>query len=327
MTSYKIRELPEGGVIVETSSKRIALDPQRYVKADVIFISHAHSDHLPQYVGDTLVLATQETLRLAEARGLRVRRHAAESSDLRLVGTGHILGSAGVLIEEALYYTGDLAGRARGFMPAATRVKCEVLVIESTYGKPGYVFPPVEKLVNDVRATIATVFSIGRPVAIIGYPLGKSQVMAYLLRDWKPVISFRSVERYSSVYREFGVEIPEPDRVLSRSEELLELKHRPAVILAPSTMKRRVSLVMKKLGGLSLWFSGWALHDQDPGTIGVPISDHADHDELVGFALSTGAREVYTTHGFSAELANSLRRRGVRASPLEPSQPSLHDFT
>lgn len=313
-------------MIVETNAMRIALDPRHHVKADLVFISHAHSDHLPSYVGEAPVLATRETIELAKLRGLRIKRHIDEIKDLKLIDTGHILGSSGLLIEETIYYTGDIAGRRRGFMPEASRINCETLVIESTYGKPQYVFPPTEDLVREVKKSIATMFALGRPVAVVGYPLGKSQVLAYLLREWRPLVCFKSIEDYNRVYRSFGVEIPIPDRVLSRSGELLELGSRPAVILAPSSIKKRVSMIMSRLGGLTMWFSGWALYDSSPDILGVPISDHADHEELVRFAVATRAKSVYTTHGFSEDLANSLKALGVNARPLESAQQSIQDY-
>jgi hypothetical protein len=58
------------GIIVEYGQSRIALDPVKKFKADYVFLSHAHSDHLPPSVGDATVIASDETVKLAQERGL-----------------------------------------------------------------------------------------------------------------------------------------------------------------------------------------------------------------------------------------------------------------
>jgi len=53
-----------------------------------------------------------------------------EYDGFRLLDTGHILGSKGLLIGDSLYYTGDISARERAFMKSARIPKVHTLIIE-----------------------------------------------------------------------------------------------------------------------------------------------------------------------------------------------------
>ena len=44
-----------------------------------------------------------------------------------------------------------------------------------------------------------------------------------------------------------------------------------------------------------------------------PLSDHADYDELLRYVLLTGAKIIYTVHGFADAFAGDLRNLGFEA--------------
>jgi hypothetical protein len=52
----------------------------------------------------------------------------------------------------------------------------------------------------------------------------------------------------------------------------------------------------------------------------IPLSDHADYDELFECVDRVGAREVYCTHG-PASFVDCLKDAGIRAFPLAPPLP------
>jgi len=47
-----------------------------------------------------------------------------------------------------------------------------------------------------------------------------------------------------------------------------------------------------------------------------PLSDHADHGELIEHVEETGAKKVYAVHGFTEEFAGDLRYLGIDALAL-----------
>ncbi|MEM0496543.1 MAG: MBL fold metallo-hydrolase, partial [Candidatus Nitrosocaldus sp.] len=61
----------DSGIMVEYNGKRIALDPKNATDADLVFVSHAHTDHMHRSSDIGKVLASKETLRIAEARGFK----------------------------------------------------------------------------------------------------------------------------------------------------------------------------------------------------------------------------------------------------------------
>jgi putative mRNA 3-end processing factor len=123
-SASKIRLTPRG-IIVEESGVKVALDPRGPVNADYIFISHAHSDHVPSSVQSSRVITSKETARLVREKGLKLTDFVEETPLLKLVDMGHILGSRGIMIDGTIFYTGDMAGRPRGFLPKGRQVSCQ----------------------------------------------------------------------------------------------------------------------------------------------------------------------------------------------------------
>jgi hypothetical protein len=66
--------------------------------------------------------------------------------------------------------------------------------------------------------------------------------------------------------------------------------------------------------------TGWAAYGsikyQWGVDYGVPLSDHADFDELVETAERVGASEIYCVHG-PRVFVDHLRARGFDARPVE----------
>lgn len=129
------------GISVDNKGKKLYLDPQRQPDSDLIFISHAHTDHLYKCVKESgnKIITSKITQKIAMHRGYKYGETFEEHS-FELLNSGHILGSNGLLIEDQMYYTGDISIRKRAFMDAAVVPKAKILIIESTFGHPDYFF-------------------------------------------------------------------------------------------------------------------------------------------------------------------------------------------
>jgi hypothetical protein len=72
---------------------------------------------------------------------------------------------------------------------------------------------------------------------------------------------------------------------------------------------------------LSIAVTGWAADPAAKYRLGVdqalPLSDHADYDDLIETVRRVEPREVYCTHG-PAEFADHLCDLGFNAYPLHP---------
>src|SRR5207247_4218327 len=125
---------------------------------DLAFVSPAHSDHARRH---RLALLTGETLALlTDSRRPHATRVLELGEEISLGGAtvtlhdaGHMLGSAQLLFEHCgcrLLYTGDLKlrhGRARPDTPIP---RAEVIVVESTYGRPHFRFPEPDAVTEAV---------------------------------------------------------------------------------------------------------------------------------------------------------------------------------
>ncbi|MDA4135170.1 MAG: exonuclease [Thaumarchaeota archaeon] len=321
------------GIFVELEGKSYSLDPSGPVKADYTFVSHAHLDHVQKGSDrNSRVLASRETCLLAGARGFQIGQPNpdADSDGVALLDSGHILGARAICIDDELLYTGDAAGRDRAFMGRCKTRKARVMITESTFGTTNYVFPPIPEVVKEVNQTIATMFDKGRPVVLMGYALGKSQVLSNLFSSWSPLYVHEEVSRMSDVYRDCGIALKKGERV---PEDLGNLERGPWVMFTPvlSTRNALIQRLKKDYGAAIVAFSGWAA---DPGyrySLGAdyafPLSDHCDYRELLALVKEVSPELVYTTHGFTEEFAHDLRMEGFDAKPLtDVQQAVLSDY-
>lgn len=312
--------LGQSGITVQQNGTKIALDPSSPVECDFTFVSHAHVDHLHRRGRKkikTQVLASKETAQIARARGYEIVDAAQEHDGFQLVDTGHILGSRGLLIGDDVYYTGDISVRERAFLKAARMPHAGTLIIESTFGRPEYVFPALSEITHRTNKIISEMYDLGKPVILMGYTLGKAQLLTKLFGHWDPIIH-DSVARINSVYSELGVEMPDVKH--SHSEKLS--KSHPWVMVAPLMSDRSafVKDMKDRYGAVTIGFSGWAIGHRYRYMMGLdyvmPLSDHCDYSELVAAVKQCAPNKVYTFHGFAKEFAESLCNMGFDAEPV-----------
>ena len=319
----------ECGLTVYNNGIKILLDPRRESKADVMFFSHAHSDHLitarkKKIAYAREVLASRETICLAQARGvdLTLANYKECSDGYDLIDTCHVLGSRGLLIGDQIYYTADISTRQRGFMSSARIPRADKLIVESTFGLPRYVFPPVDDIVHMTNKIIGEMFDRGVSVILMGYPLGKAQMLTKLFQHWAPLFIHDSVAKINNIYRDFGVGLKECNVISNAKQEQLLEKSMPWVMIMPLGAARSgyVKTIKERYRAVTIGFSGWAIDSGYKFMMGLdyalPLSDHCDYEELVRLVLLSGAREVYTFHGFAEEFARSLRGMGLYAKAL-----------
>lgn len=305
------------------SGPGLALDPPR--RAPFAFVSHAHSDHLGRHLGG---FATPATVALAAARLGRCRlgslrfeeRIEKDGYQIWLAPAGHVLGAAQVVVEgpdsSRLVYTGDFSVRPRPTVATATPIPADVLIMECTFGLPRYVFPPDAQIRDQLRVFVERAHADRVPPVILGYALGKAQEAMALLF----ALGFRarvhpSVAALAAVYGQHGVELG-PYGVYRGFLEPGE------VLIAPPSVSRGDLPSRAR----TLYLSGWAMDRSAKYRLGVdevlPLSDHADFDELVSFVEQVQPRRIFTTHG-PAAFADHLRRQGYDARHLGDHQPAL----
>jgi Cft2 family RNA processing exonuclease len=288
------------------------------------FVSHAHSDHMARH---EYALCTPATAELYQFRfGPRMTRHLpyrqpTEWGGLRLTTypAGHCLGSAMLLAEDgeqSLLYTGDFKLGESATAERAELPRADVLVIESTYGHPFYRLPPRVRALEALFTLVRRAIDSGATAVIEAYALGKSQEITRLLSDEGiPVLQHRKVFEISRVYQACGVDLGNFELYAGRAAA-------GRALIVPPRVHRRGGLA--RLGrSVTFAVTGWAMNERTKYRLGVdhaiPISDHADYDELLEAVARVSPRVVYCTHG-PAGFADCLREAGFNAFPLAPSR-------
>jgi len=325
---------PENGITVHFNDKRIHLDPVRASEGDYAFVSHAHLDHM-KGIGNTKakLLASEETVFLAGKRGFHLEIMNSIPENFELINSGHILGSSGLLIGKKLFYTGDFTTRSRAFMKGCNPVDCDVLIIESTFGKMQYVFPPIEEVKKNVNQLIANLFSKGIPIILMGYSLGKAQILSHLFSSWDPIYVQEPIYDMNKAYIERGICLREDLIPLSVAQKKDLLRKKPWILLSSlgNGNNTLVNSLKEEYGAATIAFSGWSADYRSRFMrnidYSIPISDHCDFNELVETVKKCNPSRIYTVHGFADEFASHLRSIGFEARSLNNRQRIISNFS
>jgi putative mRNA 3-end processing factor len=315
-------ELAKGEMKVVGSP--LHLDARRRVEC--AFVSHAHGDHIARHDRTIATAATISLMRHRLGEPKRRRTEALPAAfrapfglgelTLELFAAGHVLGSAQLRVTRkdglALGYTGDLCTDTSHAAEPAEVMPCDVLVVESTFGHPRYVFPPKAETLRAVRKFVDDARSDGVTPVLLGYALGKAQEILKVLSDaGYRCAAHPVVHAVNRVYEAHGVAFPNVRSLPPEGPEKDE------VVVAPPHLARSPAMRGVRRRRTAV-LTGWAV---DGGRhfhadAAFPLSDHADFPSLVRYAKATGATRVFTVHGFSDVLAAALRKEGVRADPL-----------
>ena len=303
---------------------RIWLDP--LVVRNFAFISHAHTDHARRHKE---ALLTPQTLALIpEARRPRGWRMLGFGEPLRrdqakltLYPAGHMLGSAQLYCEydgAALLYTGDV--KLRQTQGRVTQIpKADVLVMESTYGRPHFRFGDPDSIVESIARWCRLALDSRVTPVLLCHALGKTEEVMLALAPYGFDFALESrCVPCARAYEHAGMRLP--DWIELDGESV-----RGRVVIAPPAGKDEV----RRLGRYrTALVSGWAKDAEFARLFGADttfdLSDHCDFDELFELVEKTGADQVYTVHGYTDDFARFLRRKGIRAWALEaPEQLAL----
>jgi putative mRNA 3-end processing factor len=313
------------GIELRMDGVTYRFDPRRVMEGDANIVSHAHSDHMPTRFGGNPVVCTPLTGDLA-----RLRRKAVEveeREEVSLLPAGHVPGSAMALVEgsSSVLYTGDFCTREKNHVRPARPRKCDALIVESTYGRPGYDFPPHDETISSVRDWLENVLNEGLAAVLLAYPIGKAQELSYELRDTDPLLQ-PTIAGNNAVIASHGLDVC----VEPRGEELPG----PPFVYITSGMGREKEIVdgLLRKGAKAATFSGWNMNNRFSTRPRehhetFPLSDHCGYNELLEFVRRCSPVSVYTTHGSADALARSIRRElGIDACALIRGQRSLDCF-
>ena len=297
---------------------------------DRVFVSHAHADHIGLH---REVIVSKPTSRLMHARlsgewaehildfGQTAEFEGSEGPyKITLLPAGHIFGSAMSFIESGgstLLYTGDFKLRPGLSAETCEPRQADILIMETTYGRPVYHFPPTKAVMQGVTRFCREALDNEETPVLLGYSLGKSQELLRGLADASlPLTLHGTVHKLTRIYEQFGHSFPPYSKYESASA-------RGTVLICPPNAVN--ATMLRNLGPTRLAvLTGWAV-DQScryryQAHAAFPLSDHADFPDLVEMVKQVKPRQVYTLHGFAADFAQTLRDLGYQAYALSEDE-------
>ncbi|MDR1382621.1 MAG: MBL fold metallo-hydrolase [Planctomycetaceae bacterium] len=330
---------------IRLAGANLAMDFQR--PQACAFVSHAHADHFAKH---QLALCTPETATLylyrlatnrAGGRKLpkatpkvwtpeqiddkhRVKKtpylEPIDWGGLRLTAypAGHCLGSAMLYVEnpqlgKTLLYTGDFKLGASRTSREIVIPHADILIMESTFGLPQHRLPPRDAVIADLLQKVRQVLTRHETPVLYAYSLGKSQeVTRILLDDGLTIRQHPAIFEISRIYEHHGVALG-----IQSGETLPLIPEQPVengcvVILPPfHSWKSQANQVRFAV-------TGWAIESGASYRFGVeeslPLSDHADYDDLIQMVRQVSPEITYCTHGPLA-FVDELNSLGFPARP------------
>ena len=322
----ELRVRQRGGIVVEYDGKGVMLDPSRNTHSYPTFVSHAHADHASAFKHpERTKYATEETYSLLEAMGWRgLENHSKIKVDQTLKfddievtvhNSGHVLGSVQFEVntpEGTLLYTGDMCTENTFTMNPATPVKCDLMIIESTFGAPMFNFKKREDLALEVYEWAVNSALSDRIPTFKTDSIGNAQEIISILNQYTnlPVVTSKSATKITEIYRKYGYNLDSVDAKSSEGVELLE-NGRCALITPKGSKPIRDNLE-------TALASGWASIFKRRYN-GFALSDHADYKGLMGFIRKCKPKRVLTFHGgnMTKDFHQHVRKSiGIPAAPL-----------
>lgn len=322
-TGHNGIHLPASHIVLDGAGT----DPQAH-----IFISHAHSDHVPGK-RSVPVYASPATAALMRARGHRgpVRELtfgqtlALPSADVTMYPAGHILGSAMFFIETeegSLLYTGDCrrppSPASEGF--ALPDRSVDQLIIEATFGLPLYKWEPHEVLFSQIRTFAAKTLDAEAVPILLCYSLGKAQEVMMALAASDPPVTVQihpAGVPLTRIYEEFGMSMGhwepfDPENLAGK------------VLIIPSSALNNPDIRMipnRRLAYVSGWASIDAYGSRLMADTLIPLSDHLDFFSLMDLCREIAPGHIWLTHSPNPDVAlHYLQKEGFSCGFLEKEQ-------
>ena len=305
------------------------------------YVSHGHSDHAREHV---TVVATPNTAAICRVRFSKRSQRPVQSSlldkrpprppcvfeeremnqpwderehRLTLFSAGHVLGSSQLLVEGErgrFVYTGDFKLASSLTCEAPEVKRCDVVLMECTFGRSQYVFPPREELEDEMITFARRALEAGGVPIFYAYSLGKAQeAIAILGGNGLALTVHPSVAAICDVYVERGVALPP---YVCYDEQT----YQPESVLIWPPSSRGLPKALRNRHKRTAMLTGWAIDGRQSFRYGADrsfaLSDHADYPALLRYLELAQPRKVLLNHGFP-DFVHKVRAAGFDAEYLE----------
>jgi putative mRNA 3-end processing factor len=254
------------------------------------------------------------------------RKVSIDDVEVMALNAGHMLGSAQFLVHtptSSILYTGDINCVDTLTTKAAQPHRCDILVIEATYGSPFYHFPSRETIYANMVEWAVDMIKQGCIPCLHVYAAGKAQEIVRLFNVYThlPVIVNPILDGVNKTYRNGGYAL---DWMSATSVDGMEvLEKNPCVYVTTPNDKRSIGRKTARA-----FATGWALSLRGRNAA-FPLSSHADFEQLVSFIKACAPEKVYFFTGFAEELRRKVKSElglDARAVPLINQRKLFEDY-
>ena len=320
-----------------SGEKNLVIDPaSASVKADFALVSHAHSDHarisgsksFPSYM-------TPETKALLEAKGMNLKNSKILELNKKIQlddfcvefhNSGHVLGAAQIELQNnsSCVVTNDFKLHDSIILEGAKPIKCDTLLIESTFGRKEFVFPERSLVYEQMLKWLNLHLKQNKFIVLGGYSIGKAQELTKFVNDFLGInpLVHESIANANKVYEQFGKKLGKTIPLNHNLRESQVLIMPPHLITPFLVQTLSLSLNKKIETAIATGWNNVSLFKT------FPLSDHADFNQLLQYVKEASPKQVYTFHGFDADLAKAIQKElSIPAKPLSHAmQKSLTEF-
>jgi Cft2 family RNA processing exonuclease len=324
----------KNGILIENGSTKVFFDLQNSrLKTFPAFVSHGHLDHLAAFKNDTISkYSSKETFQIASSYGFNVKNWSqinfnkeVKMDNITVIphNSGHVLGSYEYEVitpEGTILFTGDFNTEWTKTMKPAEPRKCDILIIESTFGLPNFVFPNEDIVGRDMINWAKNIITSGKIPTFQTDPLGNAQEIIGIFNEIEiPVLTHWKVSRINKIYTDNGYKLEFFDIKSTEAKEIIQSGN--FVYITPKQLN-----LQDYPEYITALVSGWALWAK---RIAFPLSDHADFPHLIKFIEDCSPQLVLTCHGSrnNSVLINYIEKKlGIRAYPIKLIPTSLNPF-
>ncbi len=267
-------------------------------KAELPFLSHAHTDHTRGFKKVKQIISTEATKELS-----KLGASITIPKEVKLYSAGHILGAKQIRFQHEdreIIYTGDFSIKENIFGMKAEIPQCDHLIFDATYGSRKYIFPDPFEIYGEIEKWVKE--NKNKNIIFGCYELGKLQEVNKVLNEIgiTPIISKKAAE-FNEIYRKNNIKL---EWIVAGSEEA-NLNEQFVAIMPMNKINKKfthdltIALGRKTICAVT---TGWAKERRFNVHKTFMLSNHCDYNDLKYYIEHTGAKKIEYFCGNGEEL-------------------------
>ncbi len=252
------------------------------------------------------------------------RPFALGRARLELFSSGATLGAASLQVDQGdrrFIYAGDVAVRPSRLAEVGELRRCDVLVLGARVARP---LPPRAAVEAELAAYVARALAAEETPVVVAAPHGDAEEAALALATAGFTLTAQAqIAESLKRWRALGAAVPAVRKLRKTprpGEVLLWPLPAPPTRRTPAGPPLAELLSQQGIARPRLAVLTGALPSLAPCSESFAWAQTADPDELVRYAVATGARELYLTDAHAEPVAAALRAAGLDARSLGPPE-------